>query len=80
MENLHQLSIFFKEYEIIKEIEPEEAEEIPVVEVEEALPVEGIQSTSLEAATHHSFVIIMSSYHMQFFSCSLIFHTCACML
>lgn len=40
--NLHQLSIFFKEYEIIKEIEPEEAEEIPVAEVEEALPVEGI--------------------------------------
>lgn len=42
--NLHQLSMFFKEYEISKEVELEETEEISVAEVE-ALPVEGIQST-----------------------------------
>lgn len=47
--NLHRLSIFFKEHEIVKEIEPQEAEEIPVAKVEEALPVEGISSTYLEA-------------------------------
>lgn len=72
--NLYQLSIFFKEYEIVKEIEPEEAEEIPVAEVEEALPVEGIQSTYLEAAGHLSFSAV------QFSSCSVILHTCASVL
>lgn len=36
--------MFFKEYEISKEVELEETEEISVAEVE-ALPVEGIQST-----------------------------------
>lgn len=40
--NLHQLSMFFKEYEIEKESEVEETEEISVTEVEETLPVEGI--------------------------------------
>lgn len=42
--NLHQSSMFFKEYEILKEVELEETEEISVAEVE-ALPAEGIQST-----------------------------------
>lgn len=36
--------MFFKEYEILKEVELEETEEISVAEVE-ALPAEGIQST-----------------------------------
>lgn len=57
--NLHKLSIFFKEYEIIKDTEPEE-EEIPVAEVEEPLPVEGIESTYLEAAGHLYFI----SFHL----------------
>jgi len=34
--------MFFKEYEIEKESEAEETEEISVTEVEETLPVEGI--------------------------------------
>lgn len=72
MGNLHQLSIFFKEYEIVKEIEPEEAEEI--AEVEEALPVQGIQSTYLEAAE------LLSLITVQFFSCSVVLRTCTCML
>lgn len=76
IENLHPLSIFFKEYEIIKEIEPEEAEEIPAVEVEEALPVEGIQSPSLEAAPHLSFIIIMC----RFFLLSHFSHMCLCVV
>jgi len=68
------LSIFFKEYEIVKEIQPEEAEEIPVAEVGAALPVEGIESTYLEAAGY------LPSITVQFLSCSVILCTCICML
>lgn len=62
--------MFFKEYEIVKDIEPEEEEEIPVAEVEEPLPVEGIQSTYLEATGYLSFISFhLISYAVVFLLC-----------